>query len=171
MLQYRSYLLLPAQRWFVYLSVLTGLILNLMPHGYFFGLPDFLALILLFWAIRESQWIGLFWGFFMGLSMDIHYGSPLGEHALGYVLMIHSGLFLQKRIAMFNVWKQTIHVMPLLIGVDIISMFLRYWFFRTPLQMSLITQGLITGLCWPIAYIILLYPQRRAVNKDYTRPL
>jgi len=50
-------ILLPVQPWFVLLSLLLGLLFNLVPAS---GLaqiarPDFLALVLLYWCIREPR--------------------------------------------------------------------------------------------------------------------
>ena len=44
-----EYLLLPASRAYIAFTILLAVVLNIMPWGRDYGIPDFLALVLVFW--------------------------------------------------------------------------------------------------------------------------
>jgi len=49
--------------------------------------PDFVVLVVLYWAIVSPQSGGLALPFFAGLALDVIQGVVLGQHALALVLM------------------------------------------------------------------------------------
>ena len=52
-------ILLPAKVGFIALSVLVALALNLLPWGDFPAIPDFVALVLVFWCIHQPRRMGM----------------------------------------------------------------------------------------------------------------
>ena len=54
-----QYLLLPANRAFITFSLLAAFVLDLLPWGRAPGVPDFLALTLVFWNIRQPRLVGI----------------------------------------------------------------------------------------------------------------
>ena len=81
-----SRILLPVRPWFIFLSLLIALLLNFLPTRAWLWTPDWLALVIVFWSIREPRRVGMGWGFLLGLVMDVADASLLGQHALAYVL-------------------------------------------------------------------------------------
>ena len=69
-------ILLPAKAGFIALSVVAALGLNLMPWGDFPGVPDFVALVLVFWCIHQPRRMGMGIPFAIGLIMDAALMSP-----------------------------------------------------------------------------------------------
>ena len=79
----REHLLLPADNAFISLTIALAFLLNVMPWGSARWVPDFLALVLFFWNVRQPRKVGMGVAFLFGLVMDVHQASLLGEHALG----------------------------------------------------------------------------------------
>ncbi len=77
-----SRILQPVKLWFVYLSLFVALGLEYIPTGRTPGLPDWVALALAFWCVREPLAIGMGAGFAFGLLMDVGLGAAMGQHAL-----------------------------------------------------------------------------------------
>jgi rod shape-determining protein MreD len=80
-------LLLPVSPLFVLLTMLAALSFNMIPLGRVSLLPDFVALVLVFWNVHQSRLVGVGLGFILGLMMDVHDGAVLGQHALAYTLL------------------------------------------------------------------------------------
>ena len=77
-----EYLLLPASRAYIAFTILLAVVLNIMPWGRDYGIPDFLALVLVFWNVHQPRKVGIGIGFLLGLLMDVHSSSALGERAM-----------------------------------------------------------------------------------------
>ena len=86
-----SRILLPVRRWFVAPTLLGALLLNFLPNVPWLWMPDWVALVVIFWGIREPRLVGMGWGFLLGLAMDVADASVLGQHALAYVLVAYGG--------------------------------------------------------------------------------
>ena len=89
-------------------SLLVALLLNLLPwSGWALLLkPDFLLLVVLYWAVHESRSVGQTWGFAFGLLMDVADSALLGQHALVYVVAI----FLTQQLQMKRVITVSVKV-------------------------------------------------------------
>ena len=75
-------LLLPVNPVFIVVSLLVGLAINFLPLGRVVWTPDILMLLLAFWVVHQPQRIGMGIAFVLGLCMDVHQSSWLGQHAL-----------------------------------------------------------------------------------------
>jgi rod shape-determining protein MreD len=67
-----QYILLPASPLFIAFSLFVAFVLNLMPWGQMAGVPDFVALALVFWGVHQPRKVGIGVAFLMGLLMDVH---------------------------------------------------------------------------------------------------
>ena len=63
-------LLLPVNPFFIALTLLLALGLNLLPFGRYPARPDMLALVLVFWNVHQPRRVGVGVAFFFGLLMD-----------------------------------------------------------------------------------------------------
>ena len=164
-------LLLPARPLFIALSLLLALGLNLLPVGRSPALPDWLAIVLVFWGVHQPRRIGIGWAFLFGLLMDVHQGALLGQHALAYSLLIFAATAIHRRLLWFGLVEQALQILPLFVaahGVQLAvrllagDMFPGWWLVLAPLAEALV---------WPVATLLLLAPQRRAPDRDQNRPL
>ena len=115
-------IILPAKNWFIILSLMVGLLLNLLPiQGDLLMLrPDFVALVLLFWGIYQPQRVSMSVAFVMGLLMDVSNSSMFGQHALAYSVMIFIALLLRRRLHIFGLLKQAPQIGLLLLFTQFI---------------------------------------------------
>ena len=87
-------ILLPVKGWFIFLTLFVALFLNLLPLGRITGVPDWVALVLAFWCVREPLKVGMATGFALGLISDVADASLMGQHALAYVLLAFAATLL-----------------------------------------------------------------------------
>ncbi len=166
-----EYLLLPANRAFIAFSLAVAFILNLLPWGRAFWTPDFLALVLVFWNVHQPRKVGIGIAFLFGLLMDVHDAALLGEHALAYSLLSYGAISLHRRVPWFGMLGRMLHVLPLLLGAQLITILVRAVVGSGLPGWPVLLSSLATTLLWPLAELILLAPQRRAIERDENRPL
>lgn len=99
-------LLLPANPVFIAITLLVGLVLNMLPLGQLLWLPDVLLILLAFWGIHQPDRIGMGVAFVLGLCMDVQQSSLLGQHALAYAAQIFGTSLGHRRLLWFKPWVQ-----------------------------------------------------------------
>jgi rod shape-determining protein MreD len=166
-----QYILLPVSPLFIAFSLTCAFMLNLLPWGRWVGVPDFVALGLVFWGIQQPRKVGIGAAFFMGLLMDVHDATLLGEHALSYTLLSYLAIMIHRRVLWFPVVTQALHVFPLLVFAQAIQAVVRFMASgRAPAWLHFIDSAVAVAL-WPLITWLLLAPQRRAIDRDHTRPI
>ena len=166
-----SRILLPVRPWFIFLSLLIALLLNFLPTRSWLWTPDWVALVIVFWSIREPRRVGMGWGFLLGLVMDVADASLLGQHALAYVLAAYGATSLSRRILWFPLIQQALHVLPLLLLVQLVQIGVRAMPGAVLPDLTYFVGPFIGTLLWlPLAFILLL-PQHQPVDRDDNRPI
>lgn len=164
-------ILLPVKGWFIALTLFGALFLNLLPLGRINGVPDWVALVLAFWCVREPRNVGMATAFALGVIADVADASLMGQHALAYVLLAFGATGLSRRILWFPLAQQALHVMPLLIGAQLVMLLVRMASgAEFPGLMYLIAPLIATALWHPLTYLLLI-PQYRPVDRDDNRPI
>ena len=166
-----NYILLPVSSVFIFVSLLVTFLLNFLPWGTTPGVPDFVALTLVFWSIHQPRKVGIGVAFVMGLLIDVHTASLLGENALAYTLLTYFSITIHRRVLWFPPLKQTLYVFPLFLLAQIIQAAIQFLVNGKFPTLLFFTQSVVTAALWPLATWILLAPQRRAVDRDDTRPI
>jgi len=164
-------ILLPAKTWFVYLSLGVALALSYIPTGRLPGVPDWVAVVLAFWCIREPLRVGMGAAFVLGILVDIGHGAAMGQHALAYVVLAYLASALSRRVLWFPTVQQALHVLPLLVLTQALMVLVRvvagaefpgWWYFST---------SLTGALLWiPLSFVLLL-PQYQPIERDEHRPI
>ncbi|WP_263768314.1 rod shape-determining protein MreD [Propionivibrio soli] len=166
-----SRILQPVRPWFIVASLLVALVLNFLPTDAWFWMPDWVALVLIFWSIREPRHVGMGWGFVLGVAMDVADASLMGQHALAYVLATYAAAALSRRILWFPLGQQALHVLPLLLIVQCVQFAVRAMpGIELPGWGYFIGPFVGTLLWWPLTFILLL-PQFQPVDHDANRPI
>ena len=166
-----SRILLPVRPWFIVLSLLVALILNFLPTSAWLWVPDWVALVLVFWSIREPRRVGMGAGFLLGVAMDVADVSLLGQHALAYVLAAYGAAYLSRRILWFPLAQQALQIMPLLIGAQVVQALMRLAVGADFPGWGYFIGPVVATLLWIPATFILLLPQYRPVDQDPNRPI
>ncbi|MBS1169342.1 MAG: mreD [Burkholderiaceae bacterium] len=166
-----QYILLPANPLFIFVSLLVAFLLNLQIWGRAPGVPDFVALALIFWGIHQPRRVGIGIAFCMGLLMDVNDATLLGENALAYTLLSYFAITIHRRVLWFPVSKQTVHVLLLLLFSQTVQFLVQYMVNNRVPGWSFFLESVVGALLWPVVTWLLLAPQRRAVNRDENRPI
>jgi rod shape-determining protein MreD len=164
-------LLLPVNPLFIAFTLALACGFNMLPTGRMAGMPDVLAVALVFWTVYQPRRVGVGVAFVLGLVMDVHQGALLGQHALAYTGLGFVATIVHRRLLWFGVVEQALQILPLFFAAHLVSlavgllaggMFPGWW---------LLLAAPLEALLWPLAMLVLLAPQRRAPDPDQNRPL
>ena len=167
----KQYLLRPANGGFIAASLLIAFVFNLLPWGRLMAVPDFVALVLVFWNIHQPRKVGMGVAFLMGLFMDVHAASRLGENALAYTLLSYGAIMLHRRVGSLPIFVQVLQVLPLFAIAQTVVLVVRIVVGAPFPGWSFFLESVTTALLWPLATWLLLAPQRRPLERDETRPI
>jgi rod shape-determining protein MreD len=165
-------LLLPANPRFIALTVILGLLLNMLLGltGWHWS-PDVLAIVVVFWNVYQPRRVGVVLAFVLGLALDVHESALLGQNALSYVVMSSIALAVQRRLLWFPLREQALQIVPLFLIAAVVE-----WATRLIVQdawphWSQLLAPFMQAALWPLVGALLLAPQRRAFDPDNIRPL
>ena len=107
------------------LTSLVALVLAIVPLPFPLDVlrPDFLVLVVLYWAIRAPRAGGLMLAFLAGLSIDVVQGMVLGQHAFALVLIAAWATQVRLRVRVFSLIQQSLTVFAFLVGYQ----FVLFW--------------------------------------------
>ena len=167
----RQAILLPVRLSTIAVSLVVALFLNFLPWSNLALAPDFVALTLAFWCVRQPRIIGLGAGWFLGLVIDVGNGVLLGQHALAYSLLAFCAVTLSRRILWFPLWGQALHIAALLLLTQGVATLVRLATGAEFPGWALAIGPLGGAVLWPVVSLLLLAPQRRPLEVDETRPI
>jgi rod shape-determining protein MreD len=87
-----SQILQPVRASTIIASFVIALLLNFLPWRDLRLVPDFVALVLVFWCVRQPRLVGLGVAWALGLISDAGNGVLLGQHALAYSIIAFLGI-------------------------------------------------------------------------------
>ncbi len=164
-------ILRPVKGWFIGLTVLLAMFLNMIPVGRLPGFPDCVALLIAFWCVREPLKIGMGIAFLLGLTMDVVDANIIGQHALAYVLLAYAANSLSRRILWFPLIEQALQILPLLLLTQVVMLLLRLITGAEFPGLSYFLGSLVGALLWYPLSFLLLVPQYQPLEKDENRPI
>lgn len=168
-------LLLPANPIFILFTLLAALFANMVVNISLVGnaawMPDFLALILVFWCVQQPRMVGIGVAFFFGVATDVHQSALLGQHALSYTALSFMAIMVHRRLLWFTVPSQAMQVLPLFAVAHALELLVRMMSGALFPGWMILLAPLFEALLWPVVSVLLLAPQRRAPNPDANRPL
>ena len=168
---YSSRILLPVRPWFIALSLFVALLLNFLPTSAWPWMPDWVALVLVFWSVREPRRIGMGVAFMLGLIMDVADASLLGQHTLAYVVVSYAATTISRRLLWFPLGQQALHVLPLLLVVQALQFAVRAMPGIVLPGLSYFIGPFVGAALWVPLTFVLLLPQYRPVDHDENRPI
>ena len=166
-----SRILLPVSPWFIFLTLTIALLLNFLPTAHWPGVPDWIALVLCFWSVRESRRVGMGWAFVLGLLMDVADGAVLGQHCFAYVLLAYGASSLSRRLLWFPIAQQALHVLPLLLLTQAIQAGMRMVTGSDFPGWGYFVGPFVASILWIPATYLLLLPQFQPVEQNPDRPI
>ena len=164
-------ILLPVRAGTILASLALAVLANFLPWKSVALAPDFVALVLVFWCVRQPRLVGLGAGWLLGLLIDVGNGVLMGQHALSYSLLAFGSITLSRRILWFPLWGQALHVAALLLFAQAVAALVRLAAGAEFPGWSIAVGPGIGALLWPIVTMLLLIPQRRPVEVDENRAI
>ena len=164
-------ILLPVRASTILGSLALALLADFLPWKNVAFVPDFVALVLVFWCVRQPRLVGLGAGWLSGLLIDVGNGVLLGQHALAYSLLAFASITLSRRILWFSPWGQALHVIALLAFATAVGLMVRLAAGAEFPGWDLFVGPLLGALLWPVVSFLLLMPQRAPVDVDETRAI
>ncbi|MGA8049387.1 MAG: rod shape-determining protein MreD [Burkholderiales bacterium] len=166
-----QHILLPVRARTIVASFAIALVLDFLPWPNLRLVPEFVALVLTFWCVRQPRLVGLGVGWTLGLLIDAGNGVLLGQHALAYSLLAFFAITLSRRILWFGLLQQALHVAALLVFAQAVTVLVRLAAGAELPGWSVLVGPLIGAALWPLVSWVLLLPQRRPVEPEQPRAL
>ena len=161
-----SSILMPVRLSTIIASFVLALFLNFLPWRDLRLMPDFVALALCFWCIRQPRLVGLGIGWMLGLLTDAGNGVLLGQHALAYSILAFLSVWLSRRILWFGPALQALHVFVILLITQAVALIVRIAAGSSFPGWPIVVGPIIGAMLWPLVTWLLLLPQRRAQREQ-----
>ena len=161
-------ILLPVRGAFIVFTFIAALLVNLLPWSgwWIYVKPDFVALVVLYWCIQQPRKVGFASAWLLGLVMDVAEGSLFGQHALAYSVLAFAGIVLHRRVLMFTLRDQILHVVVLLLMNDLIVLGVRMFAGAAFPGWRYFAGSLIAAALWPLLTYVFKLPQRPTPDPD-----
>jgi len=147
------------------ISAIIALILTVvqLPDWLFLFWPDWIAMVLIYWALKKPEHIGPFAAFIIGTLMEVLFVRKFGVLGLGLATLAFIANSTSLQIRIMTVWQQT-----LLIGLFIgIFKLITGWLYGLVSDLTITREYwypiLSSMLLWPFVFI-LLEELRRALR-------
>lgn len=163
-----SQLLRPVGFGFILFTFVLAFLGNLLPwQAALQGLtPDFVALMIIYWALHQPRRIGVGWAFTLGLMMDVADGSYLGQHALAYGVIAYLVLARQRQFAIFPFWQQALITLVLLVLSQALMLAVRLLLGDSFPGAGYFVGAPIAAILWtPLSNLMLMH-QRKPVSDE-----
>jgi len=160
----RDVLKLPASVGLVFFSMVIAFFLSVLPWSgtWLLARPDFVVLVLIFWAVHEPRSIGQGVAFALGLLMDVSDSMLLGQHALAYVIAIFGTQVLRVRILSFGLGEQTLHVLVITLVTSAMMLLLNLLLGADFPGIAYFISPVVTALLWgPVNWLLYMPVVRR----------
>ncbi|GAB4122829.1 MAG: rod shape-determining protein MreD [Sideroxydans sp.] len=159
--------LLPASAGFIALSLFVAVLLAWLPwRGWLLALrPDFVGLVLLYWCTYKPHRVGIGIAWMLGIFVDVADATLFGQHALAYSVLAFGGLVLNRRVQMFNLRAQSLHVLGLL-AISYSVYALVQWQVRGFVEWEYFLGVFTSALLWTPLTLLLQMLRRPRRNPD-----
>ncbi len=145
----------------ILLTILLSLFVSLitLPLGYYS--PEWILLVLIYWAIAIPSINKLFLAFLLGFLTDIVLGQVLGISSLFYVILIYIVLRLYNSLRYMTIAQQSFVIFFLII----IKQHLLIWAYiiigKTIEYQAILIGSFMNAFLWPLIFFALRYVRRK----------
>lgn len=143
--------------WIPFATVFFAMVLLVIPapeliRGF---LPDWVSLVLIYWALALPTRMKVSLAWLAGLAVDLFTLGIPGAHALSKAVLVYVVKILALRVRAYPLWQQSVMVM-LLLGLEVLVLAI----------VDIVTEGglgvlhrwtavIVGGLAWPLVYVVL----------------
>lgn len=139
------------------ISIVIAIILSLasIPLNFQKIIPNFVPMVLLYWAIIEPQKVNVGVSWFAGLVLDLALGSTLGIHASAMAFMTWGLVTFFPNVRFYSLLQKDIVVA----SINFVGQFLLFWFEHifgaVTVDYNFVLSCVATIVLWPICYVLL----------------
>ena len=130
-----------------------------LPLGYYS--PEWILLVLIYWAIAIPSINKLFLAFLLGFLVDIVLGQVLGISSLFYVILIYIVLRLYNSLRYMTIAQQSFVIFFLII----VKQHLLIWAYiiigKTIEYQAILIGSFMNAFLWPLIFFALRYVRRK----------
>ncbi len=139
------------------LTVIAAFMLSIMPLPDWATMfrPEWVTLVLIYWAMALPTRIGVTVAWTAGLLLDVSYGTLMGQHAIGMVLVIYVIHIQHKRLRVASLLQQAIVIFFLLLLKQLLSLWVDGMLGHAPNSWLYFMPTITSTLLWPWVYLIL----------------
>ena len=123
--------------------------------------PDWVTLVLIYWAMAIPEQVGVTLAWIFGLLLDVTQGAILGQHAIGLVLVVYLVHLQYLRLRVFSLVQQAIVVFGLLMIKTIMVLWVSGIVGLAPDAGGYFLPSFVGALIWPWLFIVLRDIRRR----------
>ncbi|MCF1427252.1 MAG: rod shape-determining protein MreD [Shewanella sp.] len=144
-------------RWLVWLTMLLGLMFQIMPMPNLVEnwRPDWLLLVLIYWAMALPHRVNILTALMMGIALDVLLGSVLGIRALAFSLVIYVVVLHFQRLRNFPLWQQAVVVALLVSFYHLVVFWAEFVIDIAHFNISLFLPAISSLLLWPWVFMML----------------
>lgn len=118
--------------------------------------PEWVPMVLIYWAMALPYRVGIGWAWAVGLVLDILEGSILGINAISLVIIAYVTLSLHQRLRMFSTLQQSGLVLAL-VGLNLMVC---HWLLivtgqSVPANLLYLMAALTSAIIWPSLFQLL----------------
>ena len=117
--------------------------------------PDWVTLVLVYWAMALPARVGVTIAWFAVLMLDVSHGAILGQNALGLLLVVYIVHIKHKRLRVASLVQQAIVIFFLLLLKQLIVLWVSGIVGHAPDTWLFFMPCLSGALLWPWIYIIM----------------
>lgn len=130
--------------------------------------PDWVTLVLIYWAMAVPSRIGVTVAWLAGLLLDVSYGTLMGQHAIGMVIVIYFIHIQHQRLRVASLLQQSIVIFVLLLIKQLLILWVDGMVGRAPDSWLFFMPAITSTLLWPWTYLILRDMRRKfSVSKQF----
>lgn len=130
--------------------------------------PEFVTLVVIYWALAMPERVGVTVAWCVGLLLDVTQGAILGQHALGLVLVVYIVLQEYQRIRVFSLLQQALAVFVLLLIKQVLVLWVSGMVGQAPSLQLYFLPSLVGAVLWPWFFLFLRNLRRRfTVSRNF----
>lgn len=154
----------PHARYMVWITLFFATVFQIMPLPAVVEQwrPDWLLLVMIYWAMALPYRYNILTAWFMGVMLDILMGAHLGIRALAMSLVVYVVVLHCQKLRTFPVWQQSV-IMACLVCVYHLAIFwLQFIVGDVHFTMDLFLPALSCLIIWPWVFWLL-----RRIRRSY----
>lgn len=156
----------PPRKTAIYLTMAAALMLTILPLPEWAApyRPEWLALVLLYWAMALPKVVNITSAWVLGIVLDLLTGSLLGQHALGLIVLSLITIHLHQQLRNFPIWQQSLVVAIIIAAYLGLMLWIEGLRGRAPETWLYWAPVLSSLLLWPWIFVFLREIRRQYVT-------